>query len=94
MADKERKSSMETFAPNDKAYYYFGITSITINEKNAYELKGKFLDDLQNNAFSGANGKDVVEHIEFYLKIIDLIKLPNVDNDKLRIVVILILLAG
>nr|GEV07899.1 hypothetical protein [Tanacetum cinerariifolium] len=44
---------METFAPNDKADYYSGITSITVNGKNAYELKGKFLDDLHNNAFSG-----------------------------------------
>ncbi|GKD55905.1 hypothetical protein Tco_1289292 [Tanacetum coccineum] len=58
MADQGKKSSMETFTPNDKAYYYSGITSITVNEKNAYELKGKFLDDLLNNAFSGTNGKD------------------------------------
>ncbi|GKF24498.1 reverse transcriptase domain-containing protein, partial [Tanacetum coccineum] len=53
MAEKEKKSSMETFVPNDKAYYYSGITSIIVNRKKAYELKGKFLDDLHNNAFSG-----------------------------------------
>ncbi|GJY98065.1 hypothetical protein Tco_0514975 [Tanacetum coccineum] len=94
MADKGKKSSMETFAPNDKADYYSGITSITVNGKNAYELKGKFLDDLHNNVFSGTNGKDAVEHIEHYLKIIDLVKLPNVDHDKLRIVVFSISLAG
>ncbi|GJY89605.1 hypothetical protein Tco_0504801 [Tanacetum coccineum] len=94
MADKGKKSSMETFAPNDKADYYSEITSIPVNGKNAYELKGKFLDDLHNNAFSGTNGKDAVEHIEYYLKIIDLIKLPNVDLDKQRIVVFPILLAG
>ncbi|GKB83715.1 hypothetical protein Tco_0950610 [Tanacetum coccineum] len=29
-----------------------------VNGKNSYELKGKFLDDLHNNAFSGTNGKD------------------------------------
>ncbi|GJY69045.1 hypothetical protein Tco_0472027 [Tanacetum coccineum] len=94
MTDKGKKSSMETFVPNDKADYYFGITSITVNGKNAYELKGKFLDDLHNNAFSGKNGKDAVEHIEYYLKIIDPIRLPNVDHDKLRIVVFPISLAG
>ncbi|GJW81688.1 hypothetical protein Tco_0145663 [Tanacetum coccineum] len=94
MADKGNKSSMETFAPNDKADYYFGITSITVNRKNACELKGKFLDDLHNNAFSGTNRKDAVKHIEYYLKIIDSIKLPNVDHDKLRVVVFLISLAG
>ncbi|GJS83386.1 hypothetical protein Tco_0749927 [Tanacetum coccineum] len=94
MADKGKKSSMDTFAPNDKAEYYFRITSITVNQENAYELKGKFLDDLHNNHFRGTNGKDAVEHIEYYLRIIDPIKLPNVDHDKLRIVVFLISLAG
>ncbi|GKC07385.1 hypothetical protein Tco_0998995 [Tanacetum coccineum] len=67
MVDKGKKSSMEIFTPNDKADYYSGITSITANGKNAYELKGKFLDDLHNNAFSGTNEKDAVEHIEYYL---------------------------
>ncbi|GJW69816.1 hypothetical protein Tco_0126733 [Tanacetum coccineum] len=33
MADKGKKSSMETFAPNDKADYYSRITSITVNGK-------------------------------------------------------------
>ncbi|GKA09905.1 hypothetical protein Tco_0689338, partial [Tanacetum coccineum] len=94
MADKGKKSSMETFAPNDKADYYSEITSITVNGKNSYELKGKFLDDLHNNAFSGTNGKDAVEHIKYYLKIIDPIRSPNVDHDKLRVVVFLISLAG
>ncbi|GJV46629.1 hypothetical protein Tco_1431165 [Tanacetum coccineum] len=94
MADKGKKSSVETFTPNDKANYYFGITSITVNEKNAYELKGKFLDDLHNNAFSGTNRKDADEHIEYYLKNINPIKLPNVDHDKLRIVVFPISLVG
>ncbi|GJX91778.1 hypothetical protein Tco_0345104 [Tanacetum coccineum] len=94
VADKRKKSSMETFAPHDKADYYARITSITVNRKNAYELKGKFLDDLHNNDFSGTNGKDAFEHIEYYLKIIDPIKLPNVDHDKLRVVVFPISLAG
>ncbi|GKE75243.1 hypothetical protein Tco_1537284, partial [Tanacetum coccineum] len=53
----------------------------------------KFLDDL-NNAFSETNRKDAVEHIEYYLKIIDPIKLPNIDHDKPRIVVFPISLAG
>ncbi|GKA38721.1 hypothetical protein Tco_0731272 [Tanacetum coccineum] len=65
-----------------------------VNGKNAYELKGKFLDDLHNNAFSGTNGKDAVEHIEYYLNIIDPIKLPNVDHDKLRVIVFPTSLAG
>ncbi|GJR80992.1 hypothetical protein Tco_0151777 [Tanacetum coccineum] len=33
MADKGKKLSMETFAPNDKADYYSGITSITSDKE-------------------------------------------------------------
>ncbi|GKE73512.1 hypothetical protein Tco_1535553 [Tanacetum coccineum] len=62
---------------NDQANYYLGITSIMVNGKNAYELKGKFIDDLHKNAFSGTNREDVAEHIEYFLKIVDPIDLPN-----------------
>nr|GEV65920.1 hypothetical protein [Tanacetum cinerariifolium] len=65
----------------------FWIKSITVNGKNAYELKGKFLDDLHKNAFSGTNGDDAVEHIEYFLKIVDPIDLPNVNRVKLKVVV-------
>ncbi|GKB43776.1 hypothetical protein Tco_0888718 [Tanacetum coccineum] len=94
MADKEKKSTMKGFATNDQADYYSGITSITVNGKNAYELKRKFLDDLHNNAFSGTNEEDAVEHIEYFLKVVDPIDLPNVNQDKLRIVVFPISLVG
>ncbi|GKA53556.1 hypothetical protein Tco_0746871 [Tanacetum coccineum] len=60
---------MEEFATNDKENYYSGNTSIMVNGKRAYELKGKFLDDLRDNACSGTNGEDVVEHIEYFFKI-------------------------
>ncbi|GKE31456.1 hypothetical protein Tco_1450778 [Tanacetum coccineum] len=94
MADKEAKSTMRKFATNDQANYYSGITSITVNGKNAYELKGEFLDDLHNNAFRETNGEDAVKHIEYFLKIVDPIDLPNVNQDKLRVVVFPILLVG
>ncbi|GKA76630.1 hypothetical protein Tco_0783091, partial [Tanacetum coccineum] len=79
---------------NDQADYYSRITSITVNGKNAYELKGKFLDDLHKNAFSGTHEEDAVEHIEYFLKIVDPIDLPNVNQDKLRVVVFSISLVG
>ncbi|GJZ44879.1 hypothetical protein Tco_0592475 [Tanacetum coccineum] len=94
MEDKEKKSTMKGFANNDQAYYYSGITSIMVNGKNAYELKGKFLDDLNNNAFSRANAKDAVKHIEYFLIIVDPNYLPNVNQDKLRVDVFPISLAG
>ncbi|GKC70327.1 hypothetical protein Tco_1116210 [Tanacetum coccineum] len=79
---------------NDLANYYSGIISITVNGKNACELKGKFLDDLHKNAFSGTNGEYAIEHIEYFLKIVDPIDLSNVNQDKLRVVVFLISLVG
>ncbi|GKA90427.1 hypothetical protein Tco_0812297, partial [Tanacetum coccineum] len=94
MASKEAKSTTRKIVTNDQVNYYSGITSITVNGKNAYELKGKFLDDLHKNAFSGTHGEDAVEHIEYFFKIIDPIDLPNVNRDKLRVVVFPISLVG
>ncbi|GJZ43994.1 hypothetical protein Tco_0591249 [Tanacetum coccineum] len=94
MVDKEAKSTTRKIVANDQVDYYSVITSITVNGKNAYELTRKFLDDLHKNAFSGTNGEDAVKHIEYFLKIVDLIDLPNVNLDKLRIVVFPISLAG
>ncbi|GKC46808.1 hypothetical protein Tco_1064530 [Tanacetum coccineum] len=88
------KSTTKEFATNDQANYYSGITSIKVNGKNAYELKGKFLDDLHNNGFSRTNGEDAVKHIEYFPKIVDPIDLPNVNYDKLRVVVFPISLVG
>ncbi|GKB01783.1 hypothetical protein Tco_0829827 [Tanacetum coccineum] len=90
MADIQIKTTMEEFATNDKANYYSGIASIMVNDKRSYDLKGKFLDDLRDNAFSGTNGEDAVEHIEYFLKIVDPINLPNVNYERLRIFVFLI----
>ncbi|GJZ39283.1 hypothetical protein Tco_0585846 [Tanacetum coccineum] len=67
---------------------------LRFNERTPMLLKGKFLDDLHKNAFSGTNGEDAVEHIEYFLKIVDLIDLPNVNHDKLRVVVFPISLVG
>nr|GEW84034.1 hypothetical protein [Tanacetum cinerariifolium] len=49
---------MREFTANDQADYYSGIVSIMVNGKNAYEVKGNFLDDLHKNAFSGTHGED------------------------------------
>ncbi|GJW02381.1 hypothetical protein Tco_1561237 [Tanacetum coccineum] len=45
----------------DQKMYKFreGITSIMVNGKRVYELKGKILDDLRDNTFNGTNGEDV-----------------------------------
>ncbi|GJX14689.1 hypothetical protein Tco_0206447 [Tanacetum coccineum] len=85
---------MDGFMTNDRAYYYSGITRITIIGKNAYELKGKFFDDLLSNAFSETNREDTVEHIDYFLKIVDPINLPNVNYERIRLVIFPISLVG
>ncbi|GKC00071.1 hypothetical protein Tco_0986207 [Tanacetum coccineum] len=55
------------------------------NEKGRIELKGQFLLELQNNAFSGTNGEDATEHIENFLKIVDSLSIPNMSNNQLSI---------
>ncbi|GJS11806.1 hypothetical protein Tco_0368602 [Tanacetum coccineum] len=62
-------------------------TNITVNGKAAYELKGRFLDDLCENAFSGTNGENTVEHIEYFLKVVDLVELTNVNHERLRLAI-------
>ncbi|GJV75116.1 hypothetical protein Tco_1506700 [Tanacetum coccineum] len=58
------------------------------------ETTGKHLRIGSICAPNGQMQKDAVEHIEYYLKIIDPIKLLNIDHDKPRIVVFPISLAG
>ncbi|GJU67809.1 hypothetical protein Tco_1254068 [Tanacetum coccineum] len=94
MTDMKRESSENKFVPNDMTDYYSEIKRITVDGKNANELKGKFMNDLHNNAFDGSSKKNAVEHIEYYLRIINPIKLPNVSQDKLRISVFPISLTG
>nr|GEX03897.1 hypothetical protein [Tanacetum cinerariifolium] len=74
---------MKEFAANDQANYYLGFTSFKANEKNAYELKGKFLDELHKNAFSRTNREDAIKHIEYFLRIVNPIGLPNVNQGNL-----------
>ncbi|GKB76629.1 hypothetical protein Tco_0943524, partial [Tanacetum coccineum] len=84
MAEIKTEITMDGFVTNDRVDYYLGITRITVNGKNTYELKGKFLDDLLNNAFSGTNREDAIEHIDYFLKIVDLIKLPNLKFNSIK----------
>ncbi|GJZ42652.1 hypothetical protein Tco_0589907 [Tanacetum coccineum] len=94
MAEIKMETTMDGFVTKDREDYYSGITRITVNGKNAYELKGKFLDDLLGNAFSGTNGEDAVEHIEYFLKIVDPINLPNVNYERIRLAIFPISLVG
>nr|GEU29785.1 hypothetical protein [Tanacetum cinerariifolium] len=86
--------TLEEYVNKTRGDYYSGITKIMINGKAAYELKGKFLDDLWNNAFSGTNGEVAVKHIEIFHKIVHPLNLPNVSYERLRLAVFPISLTG
>ncbi|GJW89982.1 hypothetical protein Tco_0167535 [Tanacetum coccineum] len=94
MAEIKTETTMDGFVTKDRVNYYSRFTRITVNGKNAYKLKGKFLDDLLSNAFSGTNGEDTVEHIDYFLKIVDPIDLPNVNYKRIRLAIFPISLVG
>nr|GEV28534.1 hypothetical protein [Tanacetum cinerariifolium] len=71
------KSITKEYVAKARDDYYSGITKTMINGKATYELKGKFLDDLRKNDFSGTNEENAVEHTENFLKIVDPLDLPN-----------------
>ncbi|GJY31795.1 hypothetical protein Tco_0415290 [Tanacetum coccineum] len=64
------------------------------NELNDDQRGREFLDNLLNNAFSGTNGEDAVEHIDYFLKNFDPIKLTNVNYERIRLAVFPISVAG
>ncbi|GKD63641.1 hypothetical protein Tco_1305749, partial [Tanacetum coccineum] len=54
----------------------------------------EFLIELRSNAYCGTDDEDVVDHIAKVLEILDLIKTPNVDTYRLRLMVFPLSLAG
>nr|GFA69552.1 hypothetical protein [Tanacetum cinerariifolium] len=94
MADIQTNAAMKEFATDNQANYYSGITRIMVTGKNAYALIGKFVDDLLNNASSETNGEDAVEHIDYFVKIVDPIKLLNVNYERIRLAIFPISLVG
>nr|GEW24371.1 hypothetical protein [Tanacetum cinerariifolium] len=80
MTEAVKKSITKDYITKAQDDYYSGITKTMINRKTTYELKVKFLDDFQNNAFSETNKEEAVEHIENFLKVVDPLILPNKDD--------------
>ncbi|GJT88833.1 hypothetical protein Tco_1070550 [Tanacetum coccineum] len=56
-----------------------------ININTKIEVSEEHLKELQNNAYSESEGKDVIDHIAKVLEILDSIKIPNMDTDRLRV---------
>ncbi|GKD11113.1 hypothetical protein Tco_1190798 [Tanacetum coccineum] len=86
--------TLEEYMTKTRDDYGSGVTRPKFDKKARFELKGQFLKELRNNAFSRTNGDDAIEHIEKFLKILDLLNIPNVTQDQLMLSVFPISLIG
>ncbi|GKB05936.1 hypothetical protein Tco_0834169 [Tanacetum coccineum] len=85
---------LEKYVTITRRNYILGNDGEKIVEKSVLKLKGKFLTELQYNAFSGTNGENVVEHVEKFLKVVDSLKIPRVTDHRLWISVFPVSLTG
>ncbi|GJT27943.1 hypothetical protein Tco_0908218 [Tanacetum coccineum] len=69
-------------------------TTRKLNMNTEFKIGDKFVKILHDNAFNGIDGGDVIDHTSKVLKILEWIKIPNVDKNQLRLHVFLISLSG
>nr|GEX24212.1 hypothetical protein [Tanacetum cinerariifolium] len=77
--------TMEQYMNKTRVDYGSGIARPKIEDKDSFELKGQFLNELHDNTFSGSNNKDANEHIEKILEIEDLFHIPNITIDQVTL---------
>ncbi|GKE19343.1 hypothetical protein Tco_1426920, partial [Tanacetum coccineum] len=74
--------TMEQYMSKTRTDCGSGIARPKINNKDQFELKGRFLKELRENTFSGSDNGDANEHIEKVLEIVDLFYVPNITKMK------------
>nr|GEZ74475.1 hypothetical protein [Tanacetum cinerariifolium] len=81
--------------PENNTQTTYDSDSITrkLNMENTIEIGYEFVKILQDNAFNGIDGTDIVNHIAKVLEISEWIKILNADKDQLRLHIFLILLS-
>ncbi|GJZ20524.1 hypothetical protein Tco_0557114 [Tanacetum coccineum] len=65
-----------------------------LKKKTTIEIGDKFVKILQDNAFNGIDGGDVIDHIAKILEVLEWIKIPDVNKDQLRLHIFPISLSG
>ena len=73
-------TTMEEYMNKTRADYSSGVAKPKFDDDTKFELKGQFLKELRENAFSGSENKDANDHVEKILEIADLFT-----NEKLKI---------
>ncbi|GJX82663.1 hypothetical protein Tco_0332144 [Tanacetum coccineum] len=76
---------LEEYITFNRNIYISGNDGGKIVEKSFLKLRKEHLKELQNNAFSGSEEKDVIDLIAKVLDILDSIKTSNMDTDRLRV---------
>ncbi|GKA20618.1 retrovirus-related pol polyprotein from transposon TNT 1-94, partial [Tanacetum coccineum] len=79
------KPTIEEYTTRTRKGYGTDVARPKIKEKDHFELKGQFLKELRDNTFSGSNNEDANEHIEKFLKIVDLFHIPNITHDQVML---------
>ncbi|GKB52139.1 hypothetical protein Tco_0902892 [Tanacetum coccineum] len=67
-----------------RADYGKNTTTPKFNNNAKFKLGDEILNILRDNSFNGTNGDDVVNHTTKVLAILELIKIPDVDPNQLR----------
>nr|GEZ60832.1 hypothetical protein [Tanacetum cinerariifolium] len=86
--------TMEQYMSNTRADYGSGVARPKNENKDNFELKGQFLKELRTNTFSGSGHKEVNEHIEKVLEIVDLFDIPNITINRVMLRAFLMSLTG
>ncbi|GJU96001.1 hypothetical protein Tco_1360353 [Tanacetum coccineum] len=84
----------EQYMSKIRADYGSRIARPKIDDKDSFKLKGQFIKELRDNAFSGSDHEDANEHIEKVLEIIDIFHIPNITQDQVMLRAFLMYLTG
>ena len=87
-------TTMEEYMNKTRADYSSGIARPRLDDKAKFELKGQFLKELRENAFSGTDNEDANEHVDKVLEIADLFTTEGVTDDQLMLRIFPISLKG
>ncbi|GKA35086.1 zinc finger, CCHC-type containing protein [Tanacetum coccineum] len=91
---KTRIMAKPAFENNIQSNYDSDNATHELNKKTTIKIGDEFVKILQDNAFNGIDGGDVIDHSAKVLEILEQIKIPNVDKNQLRLHVFLISLSG
>nr|GEU60402.1 hypothetical protein [Tanacetum cinerariifolium] len=77
--------TMEKYMSKTRADYGSGVARPKVEDKDSFELKGQFLNELREKTLSGSDHEYANEHIEKVLEIVDLFHIPNITQDQVML---------